>query len=103
MPFLVLLLEVNQLGYIVLELKFHEKYSLCKDNFFVVSNDWNDKMVSYCMIHVLPRELLYALNIIKSIKSNPMLSIFIFQKDINIIKYILQFVIQRFKKMSWSV
>lgn len=55
------------------------------------------------MIHVLPTELLYALNIIKSIKSNPMLSIFIFQKDINIIKYILQFVIQRFKKMSWSV
>lgn len=50
------------------------------------------------MIHVLPTELLYALNIIKSIKSNPMLSIFIFQKDINIIKYILQFVIQRFKK-----
>lgn len=62
MPFLVLLLEVNQLNYIVLELKFYKKkYELCKDNFTVVSNDWNnktEKMVSYCMNHVLPRELL---------------------------------------------
>lgn len=46
MPFLVLLLEVNQLNYIVLELKFYKKkYELCKDyNFTVVSNDWNNKI-----------------------------------------------------------